>query len=75
MAECFADHARLLCTRRWPDGRLIYAAALAHPTDPVAFARALTGVYATDPAYGDKLVAIMRDRGLCEAFGFPPIEA
>jgi flagellum-specific peptidoglycan hydrolase FlgJ len=68
MAESFADHARLICDRRRPNGEKIYAAALAHPTDPVAFAQALTGVYATDPEYGNKLVAIMKDRGLLETF-------
>ena len=51
-------------------GQKIYASALAHPNDPIAFARALTGVYATDPQYGDKLIAIMRDRGLLETFGY-----
>jgi flagellum-specific peptidoglycan hydrolase FlgJ len=70
MAECFADHASLICDRRRADGSKIYQAALAHPNDPISFARALTGVYATDPAYGDKLVSIMRDRGLLESFGF-----
>ena len=71
MAECFADHASLICRRTRPNGRRIYESALAHPTDPCAFARALTGVYATDPQYGEKLVAIMRSRGLLESFGFP----
>lgn len=70
MADCFADHARLICERARADGRKIYAAALAHPDDPVAFANALTGVYATDPDYGRKLVAIMESRGLLETFGF-----
>jgi flagellum-specific peptidoglycan hydrolase FlgJ len=69
MAESFADHARLICDRT-RNGMKIYAAALGHPSDPVAFAHALTGVYATDPKYGDKLVAIMRDRGLLETFGY-----
>jgi flagellum-specific peptidoglycan hydrolase FlgJ len=69
MAESFADHARLICDRT-VDGRKIYAAALGHPSDPIAFAHALTGVYATDPEYGNKLVAIMRDRGLLETFGY-----
>jgi flagellum-specific peptidoglycan hydrolase FlgJ len=73
MAECFADHARLLCQRTRKDGRKIYAAALAHPDDPRAFARALTGVYATDPAYGQKLVSIMESRGLLETFGFQTV--
>ena len=71
MAECFADHAQLICARTRPNGAKIYADALAHPDDPCAFARALTGVYATDPQYGEKLVSIMRDRGLLESFGFP----
>lgn len=70
MAECFADHAALICGRTRPNGRRIYEAALAHRDDPCAFARALTGVYATDPQYGEKLVAIMRSRGLLESFGF-----
>ena len=70
LAECFADHAALICNRTRPNGAKIYGAALAHAADPVAFARALTGVYATDPQYGEKLVSIMRDRGLLESFGF-----
>src|SRR4051812_27834472 len=74
MAESFADHARLICDRT-SNGKKIYAAALGHPGDPVAFARALTGVYATDPQYGDKLVAIMRDRGLLETFGYTSEDA
>lgn len=71
VADCFAAHADLF--HRTRGGRKIYERALANPTDPVAFARALTGVYATDPKYGDKLVAIMRDRGLPETFGFQAI--
>ena len=69
MAESFADHARLICDRT-RNGMKIYAAALGHPSDPVAFAHALTGIYATDPKYGEKLVSIMRDRGLLETFGY-----
>jgi flagellum-specific peptidoglycan hydrolase FlgJ len=69
MADSFADHARLIVDRT-SNGQKIYAAALSHPNDPIAFARALTGVYATDPQYGDKLVAIMHDRGLLETFGY-----
>jgi flagellum-specific peptidoglycan hydrolase FlgJ len=72
MADSFADHARLICERTTGSGQKIYASALSHPSDPVAFAQALTGVYATDPNYGDKLVAIMRDRGLFETFGYQP---
>ena len=73
MAECFADHASLICERMHSDGQKIYSAALEHRDDPMAFARALTGVYATDPAYGDKLVSIMASRGLLESFGYGSI--
>jgi flagellum-specific peptidoglycan hydrolase FlgJ len=69
MAESFADHARLICDRT-SGGKKIYSEALGHPSDPIAFAHALTGIYATDPEYGNKLVAIMRDRGLLETFGY-----
>ncbi|HEY4304520.1 MAG TPA: glucosaminidase domain-containing protein [Gemmatimonadaceae bacterium] len=68
-SESFADHARLICERT-SNGKKIYSAALGHPSDPIAFAQALTGIYATDPEYGNKLVAIMRDRGLLETFGY-----
>lgn len=64
--ESFVDHAGLF--RRNPR---TYAKALAHPRDPVAFAHALTGVYATDPLYGSKLVRVMREWKLVEAFGGP----
>jgi flagellum-specific peptidoglycan hydrolase FlgJ len=73
MAESFADHARLICERVNSKGQKIYAAALAHSSDPIAFANALTGVYATDPQYGAKLTSIMRDRGLLETFGYAPM--
>ena len=72
MDECFADHASLICNRE-RDGRKVYEKALAHADDPVAFAHALTGIYATDPEYGRKLVAIMKSRGLLESFGFATI--
>lgn len=65
MESCFEAHAALLCEGRWHEnGALIYADALSHPTDAEAFAHALTGVYATDPNYGAKLVAIMRENEL-----------
>lgn len=69
MAECFEDHARLICNRTI-NGQKIYRNALAHADDPIAFANALTGVYATDPNYGAKLKSIMESRGLLESFGF-----
>src|SRR5688500_7538196 len=69
MDECFADHASLICNRT-RNGKKLYEKALGHPEDPCAFARALTGLYATDPEYGEKLVKIMKSRGLLESFGF-----
>lgn len=51
--EAFSHHARLLATSRY------YAKAMALRHDPVAFAHALTGVYATDPRYGAKLVELI----------------
>lgn len=66
--ECFAAHARLF--HRTRGGRKIYERALSHAHDPAAFADALTGVYATDPAYGTKLRRLMQDLGLYETFGF-----
>ena len=69
--ELFEEHAKLVCTRRWAKlGTKIYAKALQHPNDPIAFAHALTGVYATDPDYGKKLERIMKAYGLLETFGF-----
>lgn len=41
-----------------------YAAAMAHPHDPIAFARALNGVYATDPTYADTLIRVMKEQNL-----------
>ena len=58
LADAFDAHARLLATAH------AYAAARRHLDDPNAFADALTGVYATDPAYGTKLKAIMKSNDL-----------
>lgn len=67
--ECFVAHALLITTRR-RGTRLIYERAMQYPANPIAFANALTGVYATDPNYGEKLCRIMADRGLYRTFGF-----
>jgi flagellum-specific peptidoglycan hydrolase FlgJ len=50
-------------------GRLLarsgdYASAMSKSRDPNAFAAALTGVYATDPEYGAKLVQLMEHYNL-----------
>ncbi|HEY0971175.1 MAG TPA: glucosaminidase domain-containing protein [Gemmatimonadales bacterium] len=69
-AESIADHADLF--RRLPK---TYAKALAHPDEPAKFASGLTGVYATDPLYGSKVVKIMKDYQLPQRFGFGALDA
>ena len=51
--DAFSHHGRLLATSPY------YRTAMSHKDDPVAFANALTGVYATDPGYGGKLVKLI----------------
>jgi flagellum-specific peptidoglycan hydrolase FlgJ len=70
MEDCFVAHAELICNRYRGNGQRIYAKAMMYVDQPVSFAHALTGIYATDPAYGEKLVAIMRSRGLLTTFGY-----
>jgi len=53
-AESIDDHGKLLATSQY------YRQAMADRQDPNAFAAALTGVYATDPDYGAKLIGLMR---------------
>ena len=53
IAQSIDAHARLLA--RSGD----YAHAMSQSKDPNAFAGALTGIYATDPQYGAKLVQLM----------------
>jgi flagellum-specific peptidoglycan hydrolase FlgJ len=52
--EAFGQHGRLLATA----GAYFYARTLAG--NPDAFADALTGVYATDPNYGESLKKMMK---------------
>ena len=54
ITESIDDHGRLLATSGY------YQQAMAKHEDPDAFATALTGVYATDPKYGAKLIKLMR---------------
>ena len=54
IAESIDDHGRLLATSEH------YTQAMADRQNPNAFAAALTGVYATDPDYGAKLISLMR---------------
>ncbi|WP_257755190.1 glucosaminidase domain-containing protein [Burkholderia glumae] len=51
--EAFEAHGKLLATGS------AYAAARRNQGDPLAYAMALTGTYATDPQYGQKLAAMM----------------
>jgi len=55
--EALREHAEVLNTP-------VFEKAMRHKDDPVAFAHALTGKYATDPKYGAKLVATMREQNL-----------
>ncbi len=57
VADAFDAHAKLLATRA------AYRPAMQAKTSE-EFAGLLTHVYATDPNYGHKLVALMRDHGL-----------
>jgi hypothetical protein len=58
VAQSIDAHARLLA--RSGD----YAGAMSQRHNPDAFAAALTGVYATDPQYGAKLIRLMRQYDL-----------
>ena len=53
-AESIDDHGRLLASSQY------YRQAMADHRDPNAFADDLTGVYATDPGYGAKLINLMQ---------------
>ncbi len=57
--EALREHAEIL---RKP----VFTKAMSHKDDPVAFAHALTGKYATDPRYGEKLVETMREQNLLD---------
>src|SRR5262245_60852089 len=57
-AESIDDHGRLLATSGY------YSKSMADRRNPNAFAQALTGIYATDPSYGTKLISLMRQYNL-----------
>ena len=57
-SQSIADHGQLLATSGY------YKRAMADGTNANAFANALTGVYATDPTYGSKLISLMTDYDL-----------
>lgn len=58
--EAFDAHGKLLATAG------VYKNARSKLPDPIAFAHALTGVYATDPKYGDLLESIIRGSNLTQ---------
>jgi len=58
MAACFAERDAILM--RVP----VYAVARASACDPEAFTRALAQHWATDPAYGEKILMLYRAEGL-----------
>ena len=58
LAEAFTVHDQLLATSHF------YANARSKLPDAEAFAQALTGVYATDPNYGNLLISLMRQHQL-----------
>lgn len=59
LQEAIDAHSQVLMNKR-------YANAQANKDDPVKFAHALTGIYATDRDYGNKLVRIMRSMNLTQ---------
>jgi hypothetical protein len=66
IAESIDDHGRLLATSGY------YKRAMAVREVPDAFAATLTGVYATDPEYGAKLISLMRAHDLYRYDGAAP---
>jgi hypothetical protein len=57
-AESIDDHGKLLATSGY------YRQAMADRLDPNKFAASLTGIYATDPQYGAKLIGLMQQYNL-----------
>ncbi|MFP5261306.1 MAG: glycoside hydrolase family 73 protein [Blastocatellia bacterium] len=58
LTEAFDDHGRLLATSKY------YKKAMEQSNEPAKFADSLTGVYATDSKYGEKLKQIITDNNL-----------
>jgi len=54
LAQSIDDHGKLLATSGY------YSQSMAQRQNPNAFAAALTGVYATDPGYGARLISLMQ---------------
>jgi lysozyme len=58
VAQSIDDHGELLATSGY------YTHAMASRSNPDAFAKALTGVYATNPEYGSDLIQLMQQYNL-----------
>jgi flagellum-specific peptidoglycan hydrolase FlgJ len=58
IGDCFDIHGRLLAKSKY------YVNVMQAAADADEFARRLTGIYATDPNYGDKLISLMKQRNL-----------
>lgn len=58
ITDAFMEHAQLLATNS------VYASAMAVKSNPEEFAQELTRRYATDPHYGEELIALMHQFGL-----------
>ncbi len=58
VAQGIDDHGALLATSGY------YTRAMADRSNPDAFAKALTGVYATNPSYGSDLIQLMQQYNL-----------
>ncbi|HEY1346085.1 MAG TPA: glucosaminidase domain-containing protein [Streptosporangiaceae bacterium] len=57
-AQSIDDHGKLLATSGY------YRQSMADRRSPNAFAQSLTGIYATDPSYGAKLISLMQQYDL-----------
>lgn len=53
-SESIDDHCKILATSGY------YCESMATRRNPNAFAESLTGIYATDPSYGTRLISLMR---------------
>lgn len=67
LEEAFDAHGKLLATHK------AYEKAMAARMNADNFANALTGVYATDPNYGAKLISLMKAHDLYTYDKLPPV--
>lgn len=58
LTEAFDDHATILLTAKWGNGKLIYGDAIQHKSDPIEFLKRIAPIYATGTAYKELLVSV-----------------